>query len=332
MRRLFLCSFITAFTIVGSVIGAGFITGKEVYEFFSVDLSLSGIYLAFICFSLTIYLVMSFKLDKGVERYLEIFVSLANLIIAGCMISALDSVYQRLFCLTKKVKIFSVLTAILLFFMTLKNISVTEKLCSILLPIVIIIIVVLCLCKIDDYSARISPTSRLGIVNPLIYVGFNVILSSSVIKNSGEKLSPPFKMLSSLITSAMLCTCIFLLALAVKSNGKIYDMPFISLFLANKKLLIIIDIITLFAIFSTLASAYFTINSFGKINVGIKCKLALFLLTVLISEIGFSIIVERLYFAVGILSYVVIAVSCLLSKAFQQEQRGRTYPLQARIK
>ena len=82
MRRLFLCSFVTAFTIIGSIIGAGFITGKEVFEFFAKDLSLSGIYLAFLSFTGLIYFVMSNR-NTQIKKWIEVFVAVSNIIVAG---------------------------------------------------------------------------------------------------------------------------------------------------------------------------------------------------------------------------------------------------------
>ena len=137
MRRLFLCSVSSAFAIIGSIIGAGFITGKEVFEFFSKDLSLSGIYLAFICFSFAIYYFMNLSQD-GVDKWVEVFVSLASIIVAGCMLSALDLLYMRMFCLSEKVKILSIITAILLLIISLKGIGCVERFCLATLPFVVI--------------------------------------------------------------------------------------------------------------------------------------------------------------------------------------------------
>lgn len=331
MRRLFLCSFVTAFTIIGSIIGAGFITGKEVFEFFAKDLSLSGIYLAFLSFTGLIYFVMSNR-NTQIKKWIEVFVAVSNIIVAGCMISALDSVYKRVFCLTEKVKILSIITAILLFIMTLNGISIVEKFCSLCLPIMISVIIVLCFVKTEDYSLPLSPKTFEGIAKPFIYVGFNVILSAGVIKNSGEKLSPPFKMLASLLTSFLICTLVWLISLVVKCSESNDEMPFISLFYSNVKLLKIIDILTLFAIYSTLISAIYTINKFGGISLSIKSKVCLLLLAITVSELGFSPIVEVLYPILGILAYAFIFVTFLLSRLFLKEQPKRTLPLQADIK
>ena len=170
MKRPFLYVFLCTFTIIGSVIGAGFITGKEVFVFFAKDFSLAGIYLAFLCFSFAIYLVMS-MLCNSRFIYVELFVCFANVIIAGCMISALDIVYKRIFCISEKVKILSIITAILLFILSLKGILYVEKFSSLTLPFMMVIIIVLCLLKIDGHSVSLSPKSYDGIIKPFVYVG-----------------------------------------------------------------------------------------------------------------------------------------------------------------
>lgn len=326
MRRLFLYSLSSTFAIIGSIIGAGFVTGKEVFEFFAKDLSIGGVYLAFLGFAFAIYFVMCMNGNSS-YKWFEIFVSIASIVVAGCMISALDLVYKRLFTGLKNVKIISIVTAILLFYMSFGGICSVEKFCVFILPIVTVILISLCVIRIEDYSMAISPNSAMGIYKPFVYVGFNVVLSAGVIKNSGEKLSPLFKIISSLLTSFIIVACILLISLAVKDEGSCSEMPFISLFSNNIKLLKIIDIITLFAIYSTLISSLYTINHFGGIRLVLPMKILLFVVAVIISYIGFGQIVERLYFALGALAYVLIIISFLLSKSFQVKRQVHTSSL-----
>ena len=327
MRRLFLYCFASTFTIIGSIIGAGFITGKEVFEFFAKDFSLSGMYLTFLCFTFTIYFVMQYMSGDKAIKCVEMFVCLSNVVVAGCMVSALDLVYKRLFCVTENIKIFSIITAILLLIIAKKGVWAVEKFCALTLPFVIVIIVVLSLIKIEDYAVVITPNTSSGVVKPFVYVGFNVALSAGIIKNSGEKLSPPFKFIASVATSFIICICIFLLSLAVKNNGKASEMPFVSLFYSNKKLLKIVDIITLFAIYSTLISSLYTVNSFAGLKVKSCYKFALFFAVISISFLGFESIVERVYPTLGILSYAFILITFLLSTPFLKGRRLHTLPL-----
>ena len=327
MRRLLICSLITALSIVGSVIGAGFITGKEIFEFFVKDFSLSGIYATFLCFSFAIYFLMSFKGNGLVDKVMGVFVSLANVIISACMISALEKVFGDVFGNSEKVKIFTNLSVILLFIISLNGVGAVEKFNAVFTPIIIAVVVSFAFFKTQDFGVDISPKTSFGVFNPIIYVGFNVVLSSGIIKDGGEKLSPPSKIVSSLLTSLVLSGCIYLIACAIKPY-KNSEMPFVNLFLNNEKLLIIVDIITLFSVFTTLVSSFYTSVDFGGIKLPFTCKLVIFLLCLSISKVGFSSIVEKLYPVIGVLGFALIGAIYLLSKLFPKERRERTlYPL-----
>lgn len=331
MGKSFFNCFLTVFTVIGSVIGAGFITGKEIHEFFANDFSVSGVYLAFICFWVFIYLMMSIDYGKY-KKHVEVVVALASIIISGCMISALDEVYVRIFRLSEKVKILSVITAILVFITSLKGVRVIEKCCFVLIPIVIAVLISFTLSKTEYLSLNFTPKSKRGIYLPFIYVGFNLLLSSKIIKKSGEILSPPFKILSSFIISLILCFCIFIVGNLLYSSDKLADMPFREMFLKDVKLLIIIDIITLFAIITTLFSSVYTSIEFGGVNLKLWQKILILLLSLAVSNAGFSAIVQILYPILGVIGYGVISFTYLLRLPFLKERRVRTYRLLKRTK
>lgn len=332
MRKQFFYSVITSMTVVGSVIGAGFITGKEIYEFFAFDFSWSGIYLSLLLFTLTLYLISSVSISRKLSKVIGVVVAISNVIVSSCMLSALDSLYCDLFCFSEKVKILSVITVIFLFIATLDGIGFAEKFNSVFIPFIVVAIIAVCLLnKGEAIIPGLSPRSFKGVLNPTVYVGFNVILSFAVIKNSGEKLSPPFKLLSALLTALILCVCIFLISRAIGKKGD-EEMPFKSLFDDNVILAKIIDVIMLFAIYSTLVSSVYTVTDFGGIRLNIKIKLLLLAVIIATSEIGFSTIVESLYPKMGIISYGVIIVTCLLREDAQGLRRERTYRLPKHIK
>lgn len=323
MRRLFVLSVVVALSIVGSVIGAGFITGKEIYEFFAKDFSLSSLYLTFVCFTLLTYFIMNLDGQSKRVRALEIFVAIANIIISACMISALKNIYLKMLSFSEKVEILTILSAIFIFIISCFGILAIQKFSAILTPIIIGVIVVFSFLKIEDFSISLSPSSSIGIYNPAIYVGFNSVLSLGVIKNSGKGLSPLFKMFASILTSLILCCCIYLICCTLKVSF-IDDMPFVNAFSYNKKLSIIIDIITLFSVFTTLASSFYTAIDFGGIKISVATKAIIFLICLSISNVGFSVIVERVYPLIGVLGYAFIGVIYLLSKSSQSKQRSRT--------
>ena len=327
MRKSFYFCLLTTATVVGSVIGAGFITGKEIYEFFAKDFSLGGVYIAFICFWLFTFLMMQKPAKLKAERFADIVVAIVSVVISGCMISALDETYKRMFHLTEKVKILSIITAILVFFMSLKGIAYIEKVCVLLIPIVIVVLIVFAFIKTDGYGFQIIPKKRSGISYPIIYCGVNLLLSSKIIKNSGEKLSPPFKLLSSFFISFILFSCVFVLSNILKNAKSNLAMPFRTLFENDIKLLIIVDIITVFAIITTLFSSVYTSIRFGGVKLNFKYKIIILLLSIALSEIGFSVIVEKLYPVLGIVGYLVVFITCLLPALFPKWQQEHTFHL-----
>ena len=311
-----------AFSIVGSVIGAGFITGKEIYEFFAFDFSVSGLYLAFLCFAIEIYFIMNLN-DTAIEKVVVKLVAIANIVIAAGMISAFEKLLISVFPLSKNIKIITIISAILVFTISCSGVGALQKFNAFLTPCIIVSIVVLSILKIEYYPIEIYPKTINGVFNPLIYTGFNLILSLGIIKSGGENLSPPSKILSSILTSLFLCICICLISLAVKGL-KSSEMPFVELFSDDKKLSIIVDIITIFAIFTTLASSFYTAVNFGGVKLPSGLKIILFLICLAISKIGFSSIVERCYPIIGVLGNGFIILICLLSKFFPKGQREHT--------
>ena len=115
MKRTFLNLFGSVFTIIGSVIGAGFITGKEISVFFCRDFSLSGVYAAFVFFFLFIFL-LSVCEENALNKVVGFVVAVTGIVIASCMTAALNSLFGSLFTglfrNTENYKIFTIITVI----------------------------------------------------------------------------------------------------------------------------------------------------------------------------------------------------------------------------
>lgn len=324
MIRLFFYSIVSACTIVGSVIGAGFITGREIYVFFASDFSLSGMYLTFICFAISIYFVMSFNFLKFGEKVLTFFIALANLFVSGCMFSAVLKLYNRMFIGVKNIEILAIITAILVFFISVGGIGVMGKFNFALIPIMIFSIVFLGFNQSVGKTVFLTPKSTGGAFNPLIYVGYNVLLSFIVIKNGGEKLTPPFKVMCSALTALILSLTVFIISLSVLGSDKGCEMPFVELFSKDVKVSIIIDIISLFAILTTYASSLYGSYAIVGYFTKFRWKLLLFLASLSISNLGFSKIVDTIYSIIGVVGFLLFLIIYLLSRIFQAKQREHT--------
>ena len=115
MRKSFFYCFSIGLTIVGGIIGAGFITGKEIYEFFCKDFSVVGLFLTFACFTAFTFFIMSVKISSEIWKVIGVTVSICNIVITGCMISVLNDIYFRIFRFTENIEIFTILSIILVF-------------------------------------------------------------------------------------------------------------------------------------------------------------------------------------------------------------------------
>ena len=331
MRKSFFYCFSISLTIVGSIIGAGFITGKEIYEFFCKDFSATGLFLTFVCFTLFTYFIMRVKISSETWRVIGVVISICNIVVTGCMISVLNDICSRVFYFTENIEIFTILSTIFVFIISLKGVEFVIRANLVLMPITIISVICLSCIKIDNFYTEIIPKSVGGLVKPFVYVGFNLTLSMALIKKSGEKLSPLRKFLSSVIVSAVLCSLIFIIGKTIIYCEDFDNLPFRNLFINNRKHLIIIDIITLFAVFTTMFSSVFSSIDFGGVKLKLHYKILIILVSCFLSKLGFSTIVERLYPILGIVGYLIILFIYLSQVLFLKGRRERTYhPLKGR--
>ena len=229
MKRTFLNLFGSVFTIIGRVIGAGFITGKEISVFFCRDFSLSGVYAAFVFFFLFIFL-LSVCEENALNKIVGFVVAVTGIVIASCMTAALNSLFGSLFTglfrNTENYKIFTIITVIFSFFICLKGVGAMNVVSSLVMPFVLVFVVVLSLPEERDFILNLSPSGFGGAGFPLLYVGINCLLSSKVISDSLKGFSVAKKMIAAFIVSFVLCACILCIALRVR--GKSGDMPFLS--------------------------------------------------------------------------------------------------------
>ncbi|MDD7186673.1 MAG: hypothetical protein PUH93_02885, partial [Clostridia bacterium] len=106
MKRNFFLLLGASCSIIGSVIGAGFITGKEISVFFP-DGSVSTVYLAFTFFFFFIF-ALSCSEGLAVKKYAEPVISAVNVVIASCMVAGLNNLYKTIFRLSEYFEIFTI--------------------------------------------------------------------------------------------------------------------------------------------------------------------------------------------------------------------------------
>lgn len=314
MKRTFLNLFGSVFTIIGSVIGAGFITGKEISVFFCRDFSLSGVYAAFVFFFLFIFL-LSVSGKNRLNEIVGFVVAVTGIVIASCMTAALNSLFKSLlsgvFRNTENYKIFTIITVIFTFFICLKGVGAMNVVSSLVMPFVLVFVVVLSLLTGGDFVPNVSPSGFGGVGFPLLYVGINCLLSSRVITDSLKGFSVAKKMIAAFAVSFVLCVCILCIALRVR--GKSGDMPFLSALSSNVIYSKIAVVITFFSIITTLVASAYSAFALAKGKTSVLQKIVITLVFVMLSRFGFSSFVEIVYPVFGIFGAAYFIALCVSS-------------------
>ena len=329
------------FVLIGTFVGAGFASGKEVFNFFTIY-SFNGLISIFI-FSILLFLLV-YKCLKIKENfritnynkfifYLEkkykflnynFFLIIINIFLASSfyiMITALSSLFNYQFNITKFITIsWTVIVCYYIFYK--KNIKFMYIINSILMPILILFITSLCLFNINFNNINltlINNNSNIfsSIFMGLLYFSYNSLLLIPIIfdldmkndkKNNNLKVSLVFSLIIFFIT-----LLINLLLLSFYNLINELELPI--LYISNSSIKIfsyLYFFIILSAILTTMISCgYSFTNNFSKIN--FKIKLIIFLLfSFICCFFSFSDLINFFYPLFGTIGFIQIFLILLV--------------------
>lgn len=321
------------FVLVGTFIGAGFASGKEIFNFFTIY-SINGLISIFI-FSLLLFLLIykclniktNLKLNSYYDflLYLEkkykffsvkFFLFIINIFLASSfyiMISALSSLFNYQFNIAKFVTIIWTIFICYIIFRN-KNINFIYIVNSILMPVLILFVILLCGFNINLNNINFYESSNFlnfikSLYMGLLYFSYNSLLLIPIIFDL--KIT---KKINTLKTSLFFSIIIFLITflinlLLLSFYDFIYNLELPVLFIANSSIKIFsyfYFFIILSAIFTTMiSSGYSFISNFNKNN--FKTKLLAFLFfSFVFYFFSFSDLIDFFYPFFGILGFVQI--------------------------
>lgn len=321
------------FVLVGTFIGAGFASGKEIFNFFTIY-SINGLISIFI-FSLLLFLLIykclniktNLKLNSYYDflLYLEkkykffsvkFFLFIINIFLASSfyiMISALSSLFNYQFNIAKFVTIIGTIFICYIIFRN-NNINFIYIVNSILMPVLILFVILLCgfninLNNINFYESSNFLSFIKSLYMGLLYFSYNSLLLIPIIFDL--KIT---KKINTLKTSLFFSIIIFLITflinlLLLSFYDFIYNLELPVLFIANSSIKIFsyfYFFIILSAIFTTMiSSGYSFISNFNKNN--FKTKLLAFLFfSFVFYFFSFSDLIDFFYPFFGILGFVQI--------------------------
>ncbi len=293
----------TFMVIVGTVIGSGFLSGKEIVVFFSRfgKASFVCIFLAFLLFWGLFYYFLKFAGDATKRLQKSKYANFLNLIVCLILSAAMFAGIVDLISSLNIILRFIILGIVLLFSIRicLKGVSVLEKLNLFLVPIMVIFMITN---LISLFTLKTGGLFKGGfypysIFFCFLYVILNTSNSAVVISSFSKDLNNRQKMQVSFFSALALFAILLFANIVLLQNSFAFsqEMPLLYLMSGTQK--VIMSFVMMIGCSTTLFSLVYSISS--SLRGVLKSKIFLLLVSVvlpfLLSLIGFGFIVSKLY-------------------------------------
>ena len=299
-------------TLVGTVLGCGFFSGKEIIVFFSRfgQWSYLAIFVAFISF----FFIFRFLLGVGQKVALKVKNSKTFLILNLCVCvifsSAMFACIRQCFSTKQIFNIFLIVFIILVCIMILKKgLTIFNKFNKVFVPFMILLFLFLLFsCKNASSVASSSSLPFTSLFYSILYCTLNTANSSVVIASLGQSLSKKQKARVAFFSAFVLMLILFFANFILLQNQDSFDfdMPFLAIFSGWQKVAL------RFVIFLGASTTLFTLTYNFAISLKDKIKNKYFLffisvvLPLLLSLLGFSFIVCYLEPIASVLSILLL--------------------------
>lgn len=318
------------FLMVGSIIGAGFASGRELSLFFA-EFGYASLYflpIVFIMFYYAFKLFLSIGARKQFTNiieinretdssiYFNISIIAIFLIYSSAMFSASVEILSQAF-INVPIILFYILLFVLTFMVLKCGLKGLFKINTVLIPLIILLLVVYSLYSIFSPITDIpyQPISSHAYILPLsivIYVMANILLSYFILVQAGKGLTQKEIQKASFIATSIICFVILICIICLITNGAVVidaSMPFVVLSLRLGEPFPLIFMIVLFiGVVTSLFSCIHTVSSASNFKSQNKNKTALICCSavLLISLFGFQKIVNYCYPLIGFFGVVLI--------------------------
>ncbi len=318
--------FSLAMLIVGTIIGAGFASGKEISSFFGkaspfVALVV-GIGIFLLCYLFCTIGGMYKSHDFGevnqkmfgkLHVMTDIILLLNSLIVLSGMLSGMNSLFNPIIHIAPT---YSILSGVLCAVIVAKGINGLLKSNSVIVPFIILFIALVC-CFNIDLPISWQPFGILTLPTSIIYVCMNIMLACTVLTTVDEK--PKTVFWASLIAALIMTALMLLIILTLNNSDISSDMPLIAIAANTSKVLYYIAVAAVgTSIFTTMMTALSGLSSWLAPLTGERfAVIASLILGLTLSNLGFNNVVSYLYPVIGIIGfiYVVACVAVVLKRS-----------------
>lgn len=326
------------FVIIGTIIGAGFASGKEIYTFFCTYgiFGLLGILISNIIIGLVIFLTFKIVIDNNIKTYSDFIYYLVGsnkvlnytinnimniflLISFIVMVSGFGSYFNQEFNIPAFIG--AIIISLLAFITFFKDINGIVKINSFLIPILIVLVILLGVKeKIHLFNVNILPaaTTSAWILKSILYASYNSIVLIPIIINLKNLISNK-KQITYIIFITLLFMIILSLVIFIVLNFNLKDIKYIDIpivFIASKFGPIykyLYGLVILIAIFTTaISEGYSFLENVSKTQKQyFVYSILICFLAIIFSNIGFGKLLDLLYPFLGYLGLLQIGILCL---------------------
>ncbi len=318
-------TFSLAMLIVGTIIGAGFASGKEISTFFGDKISpiiapIVGVGIFVLCY-LFCTIGRTFKgKDFGevnqkmfgkAHVMIDIILLLNSLIVLSGMLSGMDSLLDTILPISPA---YSIISGALCAVIVAKGLSGLLKGNSFIVPFIILFIVLVCGFNIS------SPIEAPCLTPPdlpysALYICMNIMLASTVLTTVDEK--PKTVFWASAIAAVIMTALMLIIILTLNgSNTSGSDMPLVSIASGTDKALYYVAVgAVATSIFTTMMTAMNGLSSWLAPLTGKKfAVIASLLLGLTVGNFGFANVVAYLYPIIGLFGFIYVIASVIALK------------------
>ena len=311
-------------TLVGTVVGAGFISGAELVRFFPAEGFLPCLAVAALLFALCFFAL--FRLGAAYGGYagmlramfgraapaVRAFVSVCSLVLCASMFAGLDAALGEGFGVHTALPVASVAAMPLLYFLSRRGVRGLYLINLLLVPAILLF---LCVCvpalgETDPTACPASPAAAL--VCTLLYVCMNAFLAAPVVCDAGAKGGSGG---GCLLAGAVIAFCAAIVLACVTREGAGAlgaQMPFLYAVGKTAAFGKAFAAVSICGILTTLFSSYYPLYSAAEGKKRAALRRALLLeLALALSLFGLRGIVRWLYPIMGTAGVCFFAVLCL---------------------
>lgn len=321
MKRNWVQIFTVAATYIGTVVGAGFATGKEIIEFFTsyglmgtLAIIVSGLLFVIVGTKMMLFArriqaysyqeLNVYLFGKNLGRIINFFTLVILLGVTSVMLSGTGSIFKEQLGLPVQVGIF--ITLVLCFGIMIKGLDGVLGINTLVVPMMLIFSIILFIPAVRNFQVpsldSISVDQWRLWINPFLYVSFNLAMAQAVLVPLGKEIDDESTLKwggiwGGIGLTFMLLSCHF--ALLNYPNANLFEIPMGQVIKSYGLVVHILFVIVIYGeIITTLVGNVFGLSRqfLSVIRFSEKWIIILILtLCYIISLIGFDTLLEVLY-------------------------------------